>query len=64
MTSSSRYFEAYVTKAKAFYKSLVEDSAVPCTGIDDLIALAVSLAAFLMRRIPMPIISRRRRSHT
>ena len=41
----SRYFEAYVTETEAFCKSLVEDSAVPCTGIDGLIALVMSLAA-------------------
>ena len=41
----SRYFEAYVTETEAFCKSLVEDSPVPCTGIDGLIALVMSLAA-------------------
>ena len=41
----SRYFEAYVTETEAFCKSLVEDSAVPCTGIDGLVALVMSLAA-------------------
>mmetsp|Transcript_16943 Transcript_16943/g.29902 ORF Transcript_16943/g.29902 Transcript_16943/m.29902 type:complete len:442 (-) Transcript_16943:142-1467(-) len=41
----SRYFEAYVTESEAFCKSLVEDSPVPCTGIDGLIALVMSLAA-------------------
>jgi len=41
----SRYFEAYVTETEAFCKSLVEDTPVPCTGIDGLIALVMSLAA-------------------
>ena len=41
----SRYFEAYVRETEAFCKSLVEDSPVPCTGIDGLIALVMSLAA-------------------
>jgi len=41
----SRYFEAYVTETEAFCKSLVEDGPVPCTGIDGLIALTMSLAA-------------------
>ena len=41
----SRYFEAYVTETEAFCKSLVEDSPVPCTGIDGLVALVMSLAA-------------------
>jgi len=41
----SRYFEAYVTETEAFCKSLVEDSEVPCTGIDGLVALVMSLAA-------------------
>ncbi|KAL3787542.1 hypothetical protein HJC23_013751 [Cyclotella cryptica] len=41
----SRYFEAYVTETEAFCKSLVEDTPVPCTGIDGLIALTMSLAA-------------------
>jgi len=41
----SRYFEAYVTETEAFCKSLVEDTPVPCTGIDGLVALVMSLAA-------------------
>jgi hypothetical protein len=41
----SRYFEAYVTETEAFCKSLVEDTPVPCTGIDGLVALTMSLAA-------------------
>ena len=41
----SRYFEAYVTESEAFCKSLVEDTPVPCTGIDGLVALVMSLAA-------------------
>jgi myo-inositol 2-dehydrogenase/D-chiro-inositol 1-dehydrogenase len=41
----SRYFEAYVTETEAFCKSLVEDSPVPCTGTDGLVALVMSLAA-------------------
>ena len=41
----SRYFEAYVTETEAFCKSLVEDTDVPCTGSDGLIALVMSLAA-------------------
>ena len=41
----SRYFEAYVTETEEFCKSLVDDSPVPCTGIDGLVALVMSLAA-------------------
>ncbi|KAL9183845.1 hypothetical protein ACHAXT_004701, partial [Thalassiosira profunda] len=41
----SRYFEAYVTETEAFCKSLVDDTEVPCTGIDGLVALVMSLAA-------------------
>ncbi|KAL7487700.1 hypothetical protein ACHAW6_013255 [Cyclotella cf. meneghiniana] len=41
----SRYFEAYVTETEAFCKSLVDDTPVPCTGIDGLVALTMSLAA-------------------
>mmetsp|Transcript_16838 Transcript_16838/g.36516 ORF Transcript_16838/g.36516 Transcript_16838/m.36516 type:complete len:128 (-) Transcript_16838:79-462(-) len=41
----SRYFEAYVTETEAFCESLVNDSEVPCTGVDGLIALVMSLAA-------------------
>ena len=41
----SRYFEAYVTEPEAFCKSLVEDTPVPCTGTDGLVALVMSLAA-------------------
>jgi len=41
----SRYFEAYVTETEAFCKSLVEDTPVPCTGTDGLVALVMSLAA-------------------
>eukprot|EP01082_Thalassiosira_pseudonana_P000654 g500.t1 g500 contig10:168378-170012(+) len=41
----SRYFEAYVTETQAFCRSLVEDTPVPCTGIDGLVALTMSLAA-------------------
>jgi myo-inositol 2-dehydrogenase/D-chiro-inositol 1-dehydrogenase len=41
----SRYFEAYVTETEAFCRSLVEDTPVPCTGIDGLVALTMSLAA-------------------
>jgi myo-inositol 2-dehydrogenase/D-chiro-inositol 1-dehydrogenase len=41
----SRYFEAYVTETEAFCKALVDDTAPPCTGIDGLVALTMSLAA-------------------
>jgi hypothetical protein len=41
----SRYFEAYVTETEAFCESLVNDTPVPCTGIDGLVALVMSLAA-------------------
>jgi myo-inositol 2-dehydrogenase/D-chiro-inositol 1-dehydrogenase len=41
----SRYFEAYVTETEAFCKSLVDDTPVPCTGMDGLVALTMSLAA-------------------
>jgi myo-inositol 2-dehydrogenase / D-chiro-inositol 1-dehydrogenase len=41
----SRYNEAYVTETIAFCKSLVEDTPVPCTGQDGLIALVMAMAA-------------------
>jgi len=41
----SRYFDAYVTETEEFCKALVDDLPVPCTGIDGLIALVMSLAA-------------------
>lgn len=34
-----------MTESEAFCKSLVEDTEVPCTGIDGLVALVMSLAA-------------------
>lgn len=41
----SRYNEAYVEETIQFCESLVNDSAVPCTGADGLIALIMALAA-------------------
>lgn len=41
----SRYNEAYVTETVAFCDSLVNDSPVPCTGEDGLVALVMALAA-------------------
>ncbi len=41
----SRYNEAYVTETTAFCESLVNDSPVPCTGQDGLVALIMALAA-------------------
>jgi len=41
----SRYMEAYVTETVDFCKSLVEDTPVPCTGADGMIALIMALAA-------------------
>mmetsp|Transcript_6105 Transcript_6105/g.13156 ORF Transcript_6105/g.13156 Transcript_6105/m.13156 type:complete len:283 (-) Transcript_6105:341-1189(-) len=41
----SRYNEAYVTETVAFCESLVNDTPVPCTGIDGLVALVMALAA-------------------
>lgn len=41
----SRYNEAYVTETIAFCESLVNDSPVPCTGEDGLVALIMALAA-------------------
>merc|ERR1711957_1131374 len=41
----ARYNEAYVTETIAFCKSLVNDTPVPCTGVDGLVALVMSLAA-------------------
>jgi myo-inositol 2-dehydrogenase / D-chiro-inositol 1-dehydrogenase len=41
----SRYNEAYVTETIAFCESLVNDSPVPCTGIDGLVALIMAIAA-------------------
>jgi predicted dehydrogenase len=41
----SRYNEAYVTETIAFCESLVNDTPVPCTGEDGLVALTMALAA-------------------
>lgn len=41
----SRYNEAYVSETIAFCESLVNDSPVPCTGEDGLVALVMALAA-------------------
>lgn len=41
----SRYNEAYVTETTAFCDSLVNDTPVPCTGQDGLVALVMALAA-------------------
>mmetsp|Transcript_11114 Transcript_11114/g.26712 ORF Transcript_11114/g.26712 Transcript_11114/m.26712 type:complete len:457 (+) Transcript_11114:136-1506(+) len=41
----SRYNEAYVTETIAFCESLVNDTPVPCTGTDGLIALIMAIAA-------------------
>jgi len=41
----SRYNEAYVTETVAFCNSLVNDTPVPCTGEDGLVALIMALAA-------------------
>ncbi len=41
----SRYNEAYVTETVAFCDSLVNDTPVPCTGTDGLIALIMAIAA-------------------
>jgi len=41
----SRYNEAYVTETIAFCESLVNDTPVPCTGTDGLVALVMALAA-------------------
>jgi len=41
----ARYNEAYVTETIAFCESLVNDTPVPCTGVDGLVALVMSLAA-------------------
>jgi len=41
----SRYNEAYVTETVAFCESLVNDTPVPCSGSDGLVALIMALAA-------------------
>jgi inositol 2-dehydrogenase len=41
----SRYNEAYVTETIAFCNSLVNDTPVPCTGEDGLVALIMAIAA-------------------
>jgi len=41
----SRYNEAYVSETVAFCESLVNDTPVPCTGQDGLVALVMALAA-------------------
>lgn len=43
----SRYNEAYVTETIAFCESLVNDTPVPCTGEDGLVALIMAMAADL-----------------
>jgi len=41
----SRYNEAYVTETIAFCESLVNDTPVPCSGQDGLVALIMAIAA-------------------
>ena len=41
----SRYNEAYVSETIAFCQSLVNDTPVPCTGEDGLVALIMAIAA-------------------
>jgi myo-inositol 2-dehydrogenase/D-chiro-inositol 1-dehydrogenase len=41
----SRYNEAYVSETIAFCESLVNDSPVPCTSQDGLVALIMAIAA-------------------
>jgi len=41
----SRYNEAYVTETIAFCEALVNDTPVPCTGEDGLVALIMAIAA-------------------
>jgi len=41
----SRYNEAYVTETIAFCQALVNDTPVPCTGEDGLVALIMAIAA-------------------
>jgi inositol 2-dehydrogenase len=41
----TRYVEAYVEETIAFCQALVDDTAVPCTGEDGLVALIMSIAA-------------------
>jgi hypothetical protein len=41
----SRYNEAYVAETIAFCNSLVNDTPVPCTGEDGLVALIMAIAA-------------------
>lgn len=41
----TRYTEAYVAETVAFCESLVNDTPVPCTGEDGLVALIMSIAA-------------------
>lgn len=41
----SRYNEAYVSETIAFCESLVNDTPVPCTGEDGLVALIMAIAA-------------------
>jgi hypothetical protein len=41
----SRYTEAYVHETEKFCESLVNDTPVPCTGEDGLIALIMAMAA-------------------
>jgi myo-inositol 2-dehydrogenase/D-chiro-inositol 1-dehydrogenase len=41
----SRYVEAYDTETEAFCKSFIENTLVPCTGTDGLVALVMLLAA-------------------
>jgi len=41
----SRYKEAYAAETVAFVDALVEDTPVPCTGEDGLVALVMAIAA-------------------
>jgi len=41
----ARYNEAYVTETISFCEALVNDTPVPCTGVDGLVALVMALAA-------------------
>jgi myo-inositol 2-dehydrogenase/D-chiro-inositol 1-dehydrogenase len=41
----SRYKQAYVDETVSFCKSLTDDTPVPCTGADGLVALIMAMAA-------------------
>lgn len=55
LPSSPLSEDPYTTQIKAFYKSMVEDTAVPVTGADGLAALQIALAAIESAATGLPV---------